>query len=59
MHLWIVRTLVPARYRQFTAGEISDKALADAVFANGRRAASFVLRIMKGGKAMLWPLKRR
>ena len=33
--LWIVRTLVPVEYRQFLSGEISDKALADAVFAKG------------------------
>ena len=33
--LWIVRTLVPVEYRQFLSGEISDMALADAVFAKG------------------------
>ena len=35
IYLWIVRTLVPVEYRQFLSGEISDKALADAVFAKG------------------------
>ena len=35
IYLWIVRTLVPVEYRQFLSGEISDKALADAVFAQG------------------------
>ena len=33
--LWIVRTLVPVEYRQFMVGQISDKALADAVFSKG------------------------
>ena len=33
--LWIARTLAPVEYRQFVLGEISDKALADAVFGNG------------------------
>ena len=33
--LWIVRTLAPSEYRQFTLGEISDKELANAVFRNG------------------------
>ncbi len=33
--LWIARTLAQAEYRQFVLGEISDKALVDAIFANG------------------------
>ena len=33
--LWITRTLAPVEYRQFMLGEISDKTLADAVFAKG------------------------
>ena len=33
--LWIVRTLVPVEYRQFLSGEISDEALAEAVFKKG------------------------
>ena len=33
--LWIPRTLAPVEYRQFVRGEISDKALAEAVFGNG------------------------
>ena len=37
--LWIVRTLVPAEYRQFMAGQISDKPLADAVFSKGTCAS--------------------
>ena len=37
--LWIVRTLVPAEYRRFMTGQISDKMLADAVFAKGTCAS--------------------
>ena len=33
--VWIPRTLAPVEYRQFVRGEISDKALAEAVFDNG------------------------
>ena len=33
--LWILRSIVPVEYRQFMSGEISDKALADAVYARG------------------------
>ena len=35
VYLWLVRTLVPVEYREFISSEISDKGLADAVFANG------------------------
>ena len=35
VNLWIARTLAPVEYRQFVRGEISDKALAEAVFDNG------------------------
>ena len=34
-HLWILRSLAPVKYRQFIAGEASDKALADTIFAIG------------------------
>ena len=33
--LWIARTLTPVEYRQFVHGEVSDKALAEAVFSRG------------------------
>ena len=33
--LWIARSLAPVEYRQFIMGDAPDKALADAVFANG------------------------
>ncbi len=33
--LWIARTLTPVEYRQFVQGEVSDKALAEAVFSRG------------------------
>ena len=35
VNLWIARTLTPVEYRQFIRGEISDKALAEAVFKKG------------------------
>ena len=35
VELWIARTLAPMEYRQFILGEISDKVLADAIFARG------------------------
>ncbi len=35
MNLWIARSIAPVEYREFIAGEISDKALADAIFAKG------------------------
>ena len=35
VNLWIARTLTPVEYRQFVRGEISDKALAEAVFSRG------------------------
>ena len=35
VNLWIARTLTPVQYRQFIRGEISDKALAEAVFGRG------------------------
>ena len=36
VHLWIARTLAPVEYRQFVSASISDKALAEAVFLNGK-----------------------
>ena len=33
--LWLTRTLAPVEYRQFMSGGISDKALAESVFAAG------------------------
>ena len=35
LDLWLARTLAPEAFRQFTSNIISDKELADAVFANG------------------------
>ena len=35
VYLWLVRTLAPVEYRQFMCRQITDKSLADAVFANG------------------------
>ncbi len=46
--LWIARSLAPAEYRQFIRGEISDKALAEAVFEKG---ACSSLRTEKQGNA--------
>ena len=34
-HLWIARSIAPVEYRRFIVGEISDKAMADAVFEKG------------------------
>ena len=35
VNLWIARTLAPVEYRQFIRGEISDKALSEAIFEIG------------------------
>ena len=39
LFLWIARTLAPAAFRQFLAGDISDKELVDVIFLNGNCAS--------------------